>query len=93
MLAALEPEEERELQQIGRQSDVRNRGMAIQMPPLNTYLVEVHHELAKINREAKEIAEVCKRTTKESDQMHKEWSQSRTQTRKYQPDYRKSKQN
>ena len=37
-------------------------------------LVEVHKELAKTTREAKEIAEVCKRTTKASDQMDKEWS-------------------
>ena len=42
MLGALDPEEEQELQRIGGQRDVRKRGMTIQMPPLNTTLVEVH---------------------------------------------------
>ena len=37
-------------------------------------MVEVHQELAKTTREAKEIVEVYKRTIKVSEQMHKEWS-------------------
>ena len=34
--------------------DVRNKGLAIQMPALNITLVEVHDELAKTTRAAKE---------------------------------------
>ena len=41
----LEPEEERELQRIGRQREAKNKGTAIQMPSLNTALVEAHQEL------------------------------------------------
>ena len=74
MLGVLEPEEEQELQHIGRQRDVRNKGIAIQIPALNTTLVEAHQELAKTTREAKEIAEVCKRTTTTLEHMHAEWS-------------------
>ena len=48
--------------------------MAIQMPPLHTTLVELHQQLAKITREAKEIVIVYKRTPKVSEQMHTEWS-------------------
>ena len=53
MLGALEPKEERELQRISRQRDVGNKGMTIQIPPLNTALVKVHQEQAKSTREAK----------------------------------------
>ena len=45
--------------------------MAIRMPPMHTTLVEVHQELAKTFLQAKEIAEVCKHTTKVSKYMHK----------------------
>ena len=47
ILNALEPEEERELQWIGQQRDAKNKGTMIQLPPLNTALVEGHQELAK----------------------------------------------
>ena len=69
MIGALEQEDEWELQR-----KARNKGMAIQLSPLHTALIEVHQELAKVTQEAQDIAEVCKRATKASDQMHKEWS-------------------
>ena len=73
LLGPLTPEEEVH-QRLEQQQRSKMKGMTIQMPPLNTALVEVHKELAKVTRETKEIAEVCKRTTKASDQMHQEWS-------------------
>ena len=48
--------------------------MAFQLPPLQTALIKVHQESTKVTQEAKDMAEVCKRTTKASEQMHKEWS-------------------
>ena len=74
MLGDLELEEERELQRIGWQRDVKNRGTTIQIPPLNTSLVEVHQELARTTRAAKDMVEVCKKAIKASNLMHIEWS-------------------
>ena len=69
MIGALEQEDEWELQR-----KARNKGMAIQLPPLHTALIEVHQELAKVTQESKDTIEVCKRAKKVSGQMHKEWS-------------------
>ena len=52
LMGELKPKDEWELQQIGRQKDVRNKRMAIQLPPLHTALIEVHQELAKVTQEA-----------------------------------------
>ena len=73
MMRALEPEDEQELQRIDRQRDARNKGMAIQLPPLHSTLIEVHKESTKVMQEAKDIAEVGKRMRKDPDQMYKEW--------------------
>ena len=73
ILGSLESEDERELQRIGRQRDARNKGMAIQLPPLHSTLIEVHKESTKVMQEAKDIAEVGKRMRKDPDQMYKEW--------------------
>ena len=62
MLGALELKEERELQRIDRQPNIRNKGMTIQMPPLNTTFIEAHQELAKTIREAKEHGDAHLRT-------------------------------
>ena len=74
LMGELKPKDEWELQQIGRQKDVRNKRMAIQLPPLHIALIEVRQELAKVTQESKDTIEVCKRAKKVSGQMHKEWS-------------------
>ena len=50
MISAIEPEEQPELDRIGRQRIAKYRGEAIQMPSLNTTLVEVHREYARTNK-------------------------------------------
>ena len=55
MLGIIEPEEERELQRIDRQLDARNKGQAIQMPPLPMALVELYREFARTNRAMKDM--------------------------------------
>ena len=44
LLGTLTPEEEEAHQQLEQQQRVKKKGMSIQMPPLNTALVEVHQE-------------------------------------------------
>ena len=41
---AIEPQEQQEVNRIGRQRNAKNKGEAIQMPPLHEALVEVHQE-------------------------------------------------
>ena len=45
--------------------------MSIQLPPVHTTLIETHEELAKVTHN---ITEICKRTEKASEKLHKEWS-------------------
>ena len=64
---------EQDMNKISKQRDVKNKGLAIQMLTLNTLLVEVHQELARTIRVAKDMSELCKRTRKASEVMTKEW--------------------
>ena len=57
----VEPREQREINRIGRQRNAKNKGEAIQMPPLHEALVEVHKEYAKASRAAKDMADMYKK--------------------------------
>ena len=59
---------------IGQQRDAWNKGMVVQLPPLYSAYDWIPPRIGKVTQEAKDIAEVCKRATKASDHMHKEWS-------------------
>ena len=50
-----------EVDRIGRQRNAKNRGEAIQMPPLHEALVEVHREYEKASRAARDMAEMYKK--------------------------------
>ena len=56
MIGAIEPEEQPELDRNGRQRTAKYRGEAIQMPPWNTALVEVHPEYVRMNKVARDMA-------------------------------------
>ena len=49
-------EEEGPLARVGRKRNVGVRRIGIELPPLNTALVEVHRELAKVTLGAKDMA-------------------------------------
>ena len=53
---AVEPEEQAKVDRIDRQHNAKNRGEAIQMPPLHEALVEVHREYEKAGRSARDMA-------------------------------------
>ena len=63
----VEPQEQQEIDWIGRQRNVKNKGEAIRMPPLHEALVEVHKEYAKASRTAKGMADLYKKATSASD--------------------------
>ena len=60
---AVEPREQHELDQIGQHCSARNKGEAIQMPPLHEALVEVHREYEKASRAAKDMADLYKKSS------------------------------
>ena len=51
-----ESEDKGLLARVGRQRNVDIRRMGIELPPLNTNLVEVHRELARVTMGAKDMA-------------------------------------
>ena len=63
----VEPEEQQEVDLIGRQCSAKNRGGAIQMPPLHEALVEVHREYEKASRVAKDMVDLYKKATTTSN--------------------------
>ena len=50
-----ESEDEGPLAKVGRQRNAGIRRMGIELPPLNTTLIEVHRELAKVNMGTKDM--------------------------------------
>ena len=58
-----DPQEQQEINRIGRRRNAKNKGEPIQMPPLHEALVEVNKEYAKVNRAAKDMADMYKKTT------------------------------
>ena len=93
---AVEPREQHELDQIGQHCSARNKGEAIQMPPLHEALVEVHREYEKANRATKDMAELykkalaasevlndkCTRTQGEKEELSKKFRQTEEKLRK-----------
>ena len=63
----VEPPEQQELDRIGRQRSAKNKGEAIQMPPLHEALVEIHREYEKASRAARDMADLYKKATVVSD--------------------------
>ena len=66
----VEPREQREINRIGRQRNAKNKGEAIQMPPLHEALVEVHKEYAKASWAAKDMVDMYKKATGAADMLN-----------------------
>ena len=63
----VEPHEQQEIDRIGQHRNAKNKGEAIQMPPLHEALVEVHREYEKASRAAKDMADLYKKATATSE--------------------------
>ena len=53
LIGIVEPEEQQDIDRIGRQRNVENRGEAIQMPPLHQALTEAHRKYERARRTTK----------------------------------------
>ena len=63
LIGAIKQEEEQEVDKICRWRNAKNKGEAIQMPPLHEVLVEVHREYDRASKEARDMVELYKRAT------------------------------
>ena len=61
LISVVEPEEQQEVDRIGRHQNAKNRGEFIQMPPLHDALVEVHREYERASRATKDMVEWYKK--------------------------------
>ena len=65
-----EQQEQQEIERIKRQRNAKNKGEAIQMPPLYEALVEVHKEYAKASRAATDMVDLYKKATAATDMLN-----------------------
>ena len=81
LCGAIKPNEQAEVDRIGRQRHAKNRGEAIQIPPLHEALVEVHREYEKASRAARDMAELYKQATTAADVLNAQykWMQAENQ--------------
>ena len=71
---AVEPEEQAEVDRIGRQQNAKNRGEAVQMAPLHEALVEVHREYEKASKATKDMTEKYKKATAAADVLNAQYT-------------------
>ena len=67
LIGVVKPYEQQKIDRIGRQRNAKNRGEAIQMPPLHEALVKVHKEYEKASRATRDMAEMYKQATTTTD--------------------------
>ena len=70
LAGTVERKEERALVKIGQLRNADEGRIGIELPPLNTALVEVHRELATIQHDAKEMVTKNKRLKKKDKHAH-----------------------
>ena len=63
----VEPEEQQEVDRIGRKRSAKNKGEAIHMPQLHEALVEVHREYEKASQATKDMVNLYKKATTASN--------------------------
>ena len=61
------PQEQQEIDRIGQHRNAKNKGKAIQMPPLHEALVDVHKEYATARQTTKDMVDLYKTATTTTD--------------------------
>ena len=67
LIGVVEPEEQQEIDRLSRQRNAKNRGEPIQMPPLQTTVVEMYREYERANRAAKGMVEAYKKERRKKE--------------------------
>ena len=78
----VDPQDQQEIDRIGRERNAKNKGEAIQMPPLHEALVEVHKEYAKASRAAKDMADIYKKATAAAEILNAQCTASQAENRR-----------
>ena len=87
----VDPQDQQEIDRIGRQRNAKNKGEAIQMPPLHEALVEVHKEYAKASRAAKDMADMYKKATATAEILNKQCTASQAENQRLSEQLREAK--
>mgnify|MGYP000645035328 CR=1 FL=1 len=66
LMGELEPKDDRALQKIGRKKKAKNTALLMEVPELNTALIEVYHDLDHTTRAGKELARRIKTTQQQA---------------------------
>ena len=78
----LDPQEQQEINRIGRHRNAKNKGEAIQMPPLHEALMEVHKEYAKASRASKYMVDMYKKATTAADLLNAQCTASQAENQR-----------
>ena len=62
LMGELEPKDDRALQKIGRKKQAKNTALLIEVPELNTALIEAYRDLDRTTGAAKDLARCIKTT-------------------------------
>ena len=87
----VDPQDQQEIDRIGRQRNAKNKSEAIQMPPLHEALVEVHKEYAKASRAAKDMADMYKKATTAAEILNAQCTASQTENQRLSGQVREAK--
>ena len=82
LIGAVEPEEQAEVDRIGRQQNAKNRGEAIQIPLLHEALVEVHKEYEKASRAARDMAEQFKKAAAAAEVLYTKYNNKQQENKR-----------
>ena len=82
MSGALEPEEQAEVDKISRKRNAKNRGEAIQMPPLHESLVEVHKEYERASKAARDMAERYKNVSASAEELKAQYAREQEENKR-----------
>ena len=72
----LEPEEDRALQKIGRKKQPKSSQLLIELPDLNTALMEAYKDLDSMTHTTKQMAQCSKTTHKQAERATELWQVS-----------------
>ena len=72
-----EPEEDRALQKIGRKKQAKSRQLLMELPELNTALVEAYKDLNRTTRTAKQMPRCSKTARKQAQRTVELWQVSK----------------
>ena len=73
LIGELEPKDDRALQKIGRKKQAKNAALLMEVPELNTALIEAYRDLDRTTRAAKDLARKIKTAQQQAKSATELW--------------------